>query len=193
MPSSPRAASGDAKGDRVDERRQPAVTLRRPEAGMASRFLAAVRRSRDLHRPWVVAPDSLAAYRSYIERLETDQYLGYFVMSPEGGLAGVINVNEIVHGAFCSGYLGYYAFAPCTGRGYMRAGMRKVIARAFGVHRLHRLEANIQPDNARSRRLAASLGFRVEGFSPRYLKIRGRWRDHERWAITREEWLPGWR
>jgi ribosomal-protein-alanine N-acetyltransferase len=192
MRSSRPLSSGERKPDRPEDHR-PAVALRRPEAGMASRFLAAVRRSRDLHRPWVVAPDSLAAYRAYIERLETDQYLGYFVMTGEGELAGVINVNEIVHGAFCSGYLGYYAFAPRNGHGYMRAGMRKVITRVFGVHRLHRLEANIQPDNEPSRRLAASLGFRVEGFSPRYLKIRGRWRDHERWAITREEWPPGWR
>ena len=96
--------------------------------------------------------------------------------------------NEIVRGIFCSGYLGYYAFAPHHGHGYMKQGLRAILSEAFGRQRLHRLEANIQPENEASRRLVKGAGFRLEGFSPRYLKIAGRWRDHERWAITAEEW-----
>ena len=53
---------------------------------------------------------------------------------------------------------------------------------AFTNLRLHRVEANIQPDNEASRRVAVANGFRLEGYSPRYLKIGGRWRDHERWC-----------
>jgi RimJ/RimL family protein N-acetyltransferase len=105
-------------------------------------------------------------------------------------LAGVININEIVRGAFCSGYLGYYAFVPHHGCGYMTQGLRAVVSHAFRRLRLHRLEANIQPDNEASRRLIQRLGFRQEGLSPRYLKVAGRWRDHERWALTAEEWSP---
>ena len=101
-------------------------------------------------------------------------------------LAGVININEIVRGKFLSGYLGYYAFVPHNGRGYMNAGLTAVISRAFRMLRLHRLEANIQPDNEASRRLVERLGFRYEGLSPRYLKIAGQWQDHERWALTAE-------
>jgi ribosomal-protein-alanine N-acetyltransferase len=70
----------------------------------------------------------------------------------------------------------------------MEKGLRAVMKEAFRSQRLHRLEANIQPHNEASRRLVQRCGFRLEGFSPRYLKIAGRWRDHERWAITVEEW-----
>jgi ribosomal-protein-alanine N-acetyltransferase len=97
-------------------------------------------------------------------------------------------VNEIVRGLFQSAYLGFYAFAAHRGRGHMFEGMKLVLARVFNRSRLHRLEANIQPRNARSIALVARLGFRREGLSPRYLKVAGRWRDHERWALTVEDW-----
>ena len=82
----------------------------------------------------------------------------------------------------------HYAFVPHSGHGYMKQGLCAVIANAFRQQRLHRLEANIQPDNEVSRQLVQRCGFRLEGFSPRYLKLAGRWRDHERWAITVEDW-----
>jgi RimJ/RimL family protein N-acetyltransferase len=70
----------------------------------------------------------------------------------------------------------------------VKRGLQAVLTDVFRVHQLHRLEANIQPDNETSRHLARALGFRFEGFSPRYLKVAGRWRDHERWALTADEW-----
>jgi ribosomal-protein-alanine N-acetyltransferase len=111
----------------------------------------------------------------------------------DGAVLGVVNLNEIVRGAFDSAYLGYYGFSPHTGQGYMTEGLRLVLRHAFRRLGLHRLEANIQPGNRASRALVRRLGFRREGFSPRYLKIGGPWRDHERWAIVREAWatLPG--
>jgi ribosomal-protein-alanine N-acetyltransferase len=114
--------------------------------------------------------------------------VSFLVTTTAGDLAGVINVSEIVRGAFCSAYLGYYAFVPNDGCGYIRVALAKVIGLSFAKYRLHRLEANIQPGNARSIQLVQGLGFRREGYSPKYLKIGGRWRDHERWAITTELW-----
>ena len=110
-------------------------------------------------------------------------------MTESGELAGAININEIVRGSFRSGYLGYYAFVPHNGRSYMTTGLRAAVSRAFRQLPSYRLEANIQPDNEASRRLVKRLGFKLEGFSPRYLKIAGRWRDHERWAVTVEIWI----
>jgi len=87
-------------------------------------------------------------------------------------------------GNFCSAYLGYYVFAGYERRGVMRAGLQQLIRHAFGPMKLHRLEANIQVGNTASIALVKACGFNQEGFSPRYLKINGRWRDHERWALV---------
>ena len=100
---------------------------------------------------------------------------------------GVINVSQIFLGAFRSAYLGYYADAHHMGQGYMSEGLRLVLRNAFSKLGLHRLEANIQPANRASVRLVRRAGFRREGFSARYLKVLGRWRDHERWAVTVED------
>jgi ribosomal-protein-alanine N-acetyltransferase len=72
----------------------------------------------------------------------------------------------------------------------MTEGMTLAINEAFGPLKLHRLEANIQPGNTASIALVKRLGFRREGLSKKYLKIGGRWQDHERWAILKEEWRP---
>jgi ribosomal-protein-alanine N-acetyltransferase len=164
------------------------VRLETPSPGHAPAFLAAVRRSRFLHRGLVSPPRSRVQFRAYLDRVAGPSHFGHFVCLPDGALAGVINVNEIVRGLFQSAYLGFYAFEPHRGRGHMFDGLRLVIARAFNRSRIHRLEANIQPGNARSIALVERLGFRREGLSLRYLKVSGRWRDHERWAITVEDW-----
>ena len=72
--------------------------------------------------------------------------------------------------------------------GYMTEALQLALHYAFKSLRLHRLEANIQPSNAASIALVKRAGFVLEGYSERYLKVCGRWRDHERWAITAERW-----
>jgi ribosomal-protein-alanine N-acetyltransferase len=130
-------------------------------------------------------------YREYVKSSKDDRRACFLVIEDmTDKLVGVINISEIVRGSFQSAYLGYYAFVPHNEKGFIRAGLIRAINYAFRDQGLHRLEANIQPDNHKSVGLVRSLGFQLEGMSPRYLKIAGRWRDHERWAIRREEWRP---
>lgn len=76
-----------------------------------------------------------------------------------------------------------------AGQGYMSAGLKLVLKKVFNEIELHWLEANTQAENVRSINWVKSNGFRKEGYSPRHFKINGKWCDHERWAITREEFV----
>jgi [ribosomal protein S5]-alanine N-acetyltransferase len=102
-------------------------------------------------------------------------------------MVGVVNLNNLIRGAFHNAFLGYYGFVPYSGEGLMHEGMLLVLNHAFRKLKLHRLEANIQPGNHASIALVQKCGFVREGFARRYLKIGGRWRDHERWAILSED------
>jgi [ribosomal protein S5]-alanine N-acetyltransferase len=165
------------------------VLLRRPMLSDGDEVIEMNRRSKKLHRPWLYAPMDGQSWAVYVERLESERHHGSLVcLRDTGAIVGVINMSEIVQGIFQSAYLGYYAGAAYAGQGYMTEGLRLVVSHAFKRLKLHRLEANIQPGNRRSRALVRRLGFHKEGYSPRYLKIGGRWRDHERWAITAEDW-----
>src|SRR5688572_30119956 len=92
--------------------------LEKPSSDRREEFLAAVRRSRTLHKPWVSAPDTRVLFDAYLERLGNATHLSYWVITADGQLAGVVNISEIVRGVFHSGYLGYYAFEPFNGQGY---------------------------------------------------------------------------
>ncbi len=153
-------------------------------------FIAAARASRELHGAWVHPPATLDAFVKRMGRTKDDDRLVSLVAArnDDGALVGVLNLSEIIRGPLQQAYLGYYAFAPHAGRGYMREALALVLRHAFTALKLHRIEANIQPGNVASQRLAEGAGFTREGFSPRYLKIGGRWRDHERWAINAEQW-----
>jgi len=170
--------------------RSPArVELRSPTPADRDEFLGAMRASRKLHRPWLQSPITREAYDRLLVRVRDERYDPLLVCLRAGGaIVGYINVNEIVRGNFQSAYLGYGAVAAYAGHGYMSEGLELVLDRAFTDLRLHRLEANIQPGNAASIALVERAGFVREGFAERYLKIGGRWRDHEHWAIRAEQW-----
>jgi ribosomal-protein-alanine N-acetyltransferase len=166
----------------------PARVLLRPvTVDDQDEFLALARASVSLHYPWYSMPLTPVQFGPYVERYRQPATEGFLIcLRSTGAIAGVVTVDTIVRGRFQSASLSYAAFAPAAGKGYMSEGVALVLRYAFTELALHRLEASIQPGNRPSLRLVEGLGFRREGYSPAMLFIDGAWRDHERWAITRE-------
>jgi ribosomal-protein-alanine N-acetyltransferase len=151
-------------------------------------FLALARESRGLHRPWTYPPERADQFDELYNRSRREDFLCLLACEVESGaITGIFTISQIVRGAFQSAYLGYYAHERHAGQGLMGEALEQVLDHAFRSLGLHRIEANIQPGNAPSIALARGAGFRLEGFSPRYLLIGGQWRDHERYAITVDE------
>ncbi len=154
-------------------------------------FLEATHQSRHFHRPWVHPPTTPSDFREFVRSVGPTRQRLLLWGEDEDGLelvAGYFSLGEIVRGPLNSAYLGYWASQAWAGRGAMSQGMQMMLRHAFRTVRLHRLEVNIQPGTRASIALARRFGFRKEGFSPRYLKVGGRWQDHERWAMTVEDW-----
>jgi ribosomal-protein-alanine N-acetyltransferase len=165
------------------------VYLRTPTRRDQDEFIALMRVSRAFHRPWASAPTDAERFATYLADSRREDFEAMLVCRLEDdAIIGFFNLSQIVRRYLQSAYLGYAVGKPFAGQGYMSEGIELVLRHAFLTLRLHRIEANIQPGNRASIALARGAGFRREGFSPRYLKIGGRWRDHERWAILAEHW-----
>ncbi len=165
------------------------VSLARLSAADGEEFVAAMRASRALHHPWITPPDTPTAFEVMLERNRDDTLISFVARrTGDRALIGYFNVSNVVRGALQGANLGYGAVAAHAGRGYMTEALGLVLAEAFGELRLHRIEAGIQPPNHRSIALVRRCGFVREGFSERYLKLGGEWRDHERWATDAERW-----
>jgi ribosomal-protein-alanine N-acetyltransferase len=165
------------------------VFLRAPVASDRKEFVSLMRASRSFHKPWASAPTDDDRFAAYLVDAQRPDFEAMLVCRIEDvAILGFFNLSQIVRRSLQSAYLGYAVGKPFAGQGYMREGIQLLLQRAFTELRLHRIEANIQPGNHASIALARGAGFRREGFSPRYLKIAGRWRDHERWAILADDW-----
>lgn len=170
-------------------RRTTRVLLRPPRPEDEPALLALNRASADHYRPWVSPPTTAEAYAAYLERCARPDAVGHLVCrAADEAVLGVINLSQIFYGPLQSAYMGYYIGAPYAGQGYMAEAVGLALDHAFGTLSLHRVEANIQPDNRASLGLARRLGFTREGYSRRYLFIEGDWRDHERFAMLAEDW-----
>ena len=139
---------------------------------------------RDRHTP--------AAYRAMRRAAGRRARVGMslpFALFVDGRLAGQVTVDNVVRGALRSGYLGYWIDRSVAGRGMASLAVALVCDHAFGAVGLHRVEADIRPENRPSQRLVERLGFQREGLLRRYLDIDGAWRDHVSYALLAED-LP---
>ncbi|HZC59078.1 MAG TPA: GNAT family protein [Chthoniobacterales bacterium] len=141
-------------------------------------------RNRPYHSPWVEPFTDIQGFESWFGQRVTGPHISLVARDESSrGIVGILNVNEIVWGVFRSAYVGFYGMAAFSRRGLMTEALRLTACHAFQEIGLHRLEANIQPNNLASIALVQRVGFRREGFSPKYLQVGGVWCDHERWAL----------
>ena len=165
------------------------VLLRAPRKKDGAEFIAVNRRSAALNRGLASPPTQPAQFDDYLRRNRRPDAACFLICrKQDGAIMGSIALSQIFRGGFLSAYLGYQIGAEFARQGYMREAIQLMLRHAFVDLKLHRLEANIQPRNVASLALVKRAGFVREGYSRLYLKIAGRWRDHERWAILAEDW-----
>ncbi len=160
------------------------------------------RRNRDWLRPWeaTVPPPGPGGpmthrptYRQMVRHLRSEANAGRmlpFVIEYQGRLAGQLTVAGITWGSMCSGHIGYWVDQAVAGRGVMPTAVALAADHCFRTVGLHRVEANVRPENAASLRVVEKLGFREEGLHRRYLFIDEAWRDHLGFALLAED-VPG--
>ena len=163
--------------------------LRRPTLRDLEELTALNRASTRLHGGLVSPPITRQEFHAFLKRSrQSDSECFLICRTEDDAIVGTINLSQIFRAGFQNAYLGYYVGERYAGQGYMTEALRLMLRYAFGELKLHRLEANIQPENVASIALVRRARFVREGYSRRYLKICGRWRDHERWALIAEDW-----
>lgn len=109
------------------------------------------------------------------------------IIEYQGKIIGQLNVANILYGSVSSGSVGYWISEKQAGKGITPAAVAMIVDYMFMRLGLHRAEIAIRPENKASLRIVEKLGFRHEGTKLRFIHIDGDWRDHEIFAITREE------
>ncbi|MDT4967104.1 MAG: [ribosomal protein S5]-alanine N-acetyltransferase [Acidobacteriota bacterium] len=165
------------------------VFLRPPTRSDLEEFISLNRASARLHRGLATPPTQPKQFDAFLKRCaQADCVCLLACRLDDGAIVGSVNLSQIFRGGFKNAYLGYHVGAEHANQRYMTEAIQLMLRYAFEHLKLHRLEANIQPGNAASIALVNRAGFVREGYSRRYLKISGRWRDHERWAILADDW-----
>jgi ribosomal-protein-alanine N-acetyltransferase len=177
----------------TDEIRTGRIRLRPLTADDRAEFIRVHSLNEAHFRPWFPAQDGSLEdlfERELAKIARPEVHVRWVGEATNGSLVGFFNLGEIVRGVFQNAYASWATSVEVAGQGYATEGVQALLDLAFSeVHglQLHRVQANIMPENERSLRLAERLGMRREGIAERYLKIAGEWRDHVTFAKTTEE------
>ena len=165
------------------------IFLRYPQVEDCEEFVALNKASAKFHRNLANPPKDEKVFKEFLTRNAFEENECFLIcQKTDEKICGAINLTQIFRARFQNAYLGYYLGQKFAGKGYMKEAIALILRFAFDELKLHRVEANVQPHNTASISVLERNGFSKEGFSPKYLKIGGRWRDHERWAIIKENW-----
>lgn len=172
------------------------MTLRPPDQNDFIPWATLRRDSAEYLKPWepTWASDHLTR-RAFSHRVKWAQRtirdgsaLPLFLMHRDSAmLLGALTLDNIRRGPAQAGTIGYWIGQPHAGQGYMREAIRAVVHHAFTHLDLSRIEAGCLPENAPSRRVLESSGFKYEGVAQGYLQINGRWRNHVLYANLRSD------
>ena len=136
---------------------------------------------------------SRSAYWSMLRVLRSAARRGTtlpFAITYDDVLVGQLTVSTIVRGVLRSANVGYWIDRGHAGRGVTTTAVALAVDHCFGAVGLHRIQADVRPENVASRRVVDKLGFRQEALYRRYLDIHGAYRDHLGFALTVED-VPG--
>jgi ribosomal-protein-alanine N-acetyltransferase len=148
-------------------------------------FVALAMESFEFHKRWIKLPTESDAFGRYLSKFDGENSFFFVICdAASDSIVGFVSLTGIEREPYQRARLGYGVFEPYARMGYISAGLEQVVNYAFETLRLHRLEADIQPDNVPSKRLAEKAGFICEGVSLGFICINGEWMDHERWALT---------
>lgn len=126
-------------------------------------------------------PSHLPSYFEMVRTLNSEARNGRsfsFAIWHQRNLVGQISLGGLIYGAMRGGHIGYWIDKNYANRGFTTQAVTAVTEFSFTSLDLHRIEINVRPENAASRRVAEKAGYIFEGERPRYLHIGGTWRDH---------------
>jgi ribosomal-protein-alanine N-acetyltransferase len=106
----------------------------------------------------------------------------------DGDLVGEVGITGVDSSDRLSGEVVAWIDEAHSGNGLVIEAFSLLCRHAFEDLELHRLECLVLPDNVAVLRAAEKAGLRHEGLAAEYRRVSGKWRDHERYAITVGEW-----
>ncbi|MBQ6814064.1 MAG: GNAT family N-acetyltransferase [Lachnospiraceae bacterium] len=115
----------------------------------------------------------------------SDRYVRYYVFLKDNPdvIIGTVSCGSITGEPYCCGTIGYKFDEDYWHKGYAREALRAVIEEVFGQLKLHRLMAYVMEDNFSSIQLLEAVGFTMEGYLEKNIKVNGVWTSHRLYGL----------